>query len=758
MKSLKSFLLLICCWCLLPFQVLGQNKPGTSITIRKTSEKLVIDGKLDEPAWAMADTAKNFYLNFPNDTQSPTLKTEGRLTFNDEYLYVGIICYDDDKPWIAQSLKRDFLFMNNDMIAFSFDPYNDYTNGFTFSLSPYGVQREGSVSGGGMDKDSFNFSWDNKWTGEVSREPGRWVAEFAIPFKSFRYNTGDWNINFVRQDLKNNERSTWIATPIQLGPGNFGYSGKLHWEEPPPDPGMNISFIPYGMVQAYKDKEAGTATDYTPNGGFDAKVAITPSMNLDLTVNPDFSTVEVDEQVINLTQLEVQYPEKRQFFLENSDLFSAPGFTTYTQPFFSRRIGLASDSTGLLQRVPIQYGARLSGKIGPRWRIGLMNLQTGEQKSLGLPTQNYSVGVAQWNLIPKSNLTLFYIDKESLGLGEYDSTAFYHNTLLRESWSGNKRNVRLNSYNRVAGSEFNFISRNNRWRGKYYYHHSFEEGISSQADSYGFTTGYVVRNLLINGGMASLGKNYVAEAGFIPSLAIYPGYNVFFLMSEAPLYPKSKSIVSIAPGIDASKGYLPDGSLATEEIKFKTTTKFRNSALLETVAGKTRQVLPKDFNPLYPKGDTTFLKGQDYTWYNFKTTYTSNSRKVFTYKLIAGVGQYYNGHLLNLGGILSYRFQPYGSFALLVDYNDIRLPGVFGREKFLLVSPKLDVTFTRKLFFATFVQYNDRYNNVNLNARLQWRFKPASDMFLVYMENYLPDTMASKNKMLVLKFTYWLNL
>lgn len=737
---------------------MAQNKVGTTLTIRKTSERHVIDGKLNEPAWELADVAKNFYLNFPNDTLPPTLKTEGRLTFNDEYLYVGIICYDDDRPWVVQSLKRDFQFMNNDLIAFSFDPYNDYTNGFTFSLSPYGVQREGSISGGGIESNSFNFSWDNKWFGEVSREEGRWVAEFALPFKSFRYNTGDWNINFVRQDIKNNERSTWIATPIQLSPGNFGYSGKLHWEDPPPAPGTNISVIPYAMTQSFKDKEAGTATDYTVQGGFDAKLAVTPSINLDLTVNPDFSTVEVDEQVINLTQLEVQFPERRQFFLENSDLFSAPGFTTYTQPFFSRRIGLVTDTTGALQRVPIQYGARLSGKIGSRWRIGLMNLQTGKKKSLGLPAQNYSVGVVQWNVIPKSNLTLFFIDKESLGLGEYDSTSFYHDSIIRESWAGDKRTMHLKTYNRVAGTEYNFISKNNRWRGKYYYHRSFEEGVSSHAYSYGINTGYVVRNLLVSGGVASLGKNYVADIGFIPSLAIYPGFNVLFLMGETPLYPNSKSIVSIAPGIEASKGYLPDGSLATEEAKFKITTKFRNSALLETVAAKTSQVLPQDFNPLYPNGDTTFLAGQDYTWYNFKNTYTSNNRKVFTYKLITGVGQYYNGHLLNLGGTLSYRYQPYGSFSVLVDYNDIRLPGVYGRGRFLLLSPKLDLTFSRTLFFTTFVQYNDRYDNVNLNARLQWRFKPASDMFLVYMENYLPETMASKNRMLVLKFTYWINI
>ncbi len=755
----RSFVLVVIFLVLFSSQTLAQNKPGSGLPIAKAKSAIKIDGILDEEDWKSAGTATNFFLNYPVDSLPPTFQTEVRLTFDDDFFYISFVCYDDDKSNVVQSLRRDFEWSLNDNVGVYMDPFNDFTNGFYFNVTPNGVQREGVMSGGGSMEGSYNANWDNKWYSSVKRLEDRWIAELAIPFKSFRYNQSQpvWNMNFVRQDLKRNQQSSWIATPIQFFPSSLAWTGQLQWQTPAPHAGTNISLIPYAVTSMAKDDENGTS-DNTINGGFDAKVAITPSLNLDLTVNPDFSTVEVDKQVINLTRFEFQFPERRQFFLENSDLFSAPGFTTYTQPFFSRRIGLATDSSGSLRRVPILFGARISGKIGKKWRVGLMNMQTRETKSLGLPGQNYTVGVLQKQIFERSNVDIFLVNKESVGLDNFDPTKFYHESLIKKVWNGTDTVTKLNTYNRVAGVDFNLLTANNKWGGKAYYHHSFDNYSNGNKFSYGLYSTYNVRNLSVMGGFLGLGKNYNAEVGFVPSMDVYPGVFGTFMETNLKFYPKSGPLVLIKPGISYDDNYLPDGTLTDQNFGLNYIMNFRSTAIVSVKLKNAFQKLPADFDVLYPKGDSSLLKGEEYHWNEFELKYTSNTRRLFTYMVTLSGGEFYNGTRQGLAGTLSYRVQPFGSISLTGDYNHIDLPSVYGSATFLLLSPRVDFTLTDKLFFTTFVQYNDRYDNVNLNARFQWRYKPASDFFIVYTENYLPEHLQSKNKALVLKFTYWLNI
>ena len=736
----------------------ARNKPGFGLAITKAKGTIVADGVLDEEDWKSTAVATNFFLNYPVDSLPPAFQTEVRLTYDDDFFYLSFVCYDDDKPSVVQSLRRDYEWSLNDNVGVYMDPFNDFTNGFYFNVTPYGVQREGIMSGGGVGEGGYNGNWDNKWYSAVNRLEDRWVAELAIPFKSFRYNQSqEWNLNFVRQDLKRNEVSSWIATPIQFFPSSMAFTGKLQWQSPAPHAGTNISLIPYAVTSLSKDNENETSAN-TANAGFDAKVAITPSLNLDLTVNPDFSTVEVDKQVINLTRFEFQFPERRQFFLENSDLFSAPGFTSITQPFFSRRIGLAADSSGFQQRVPILYGARVSGKLGEKWRMGIMNMQTKETKSLGLPGQNYTVGVLQKQIFERSNFDIFLVNKESIGLGEYNPDKFYHKSLVKEVWNGSDTVLKLNTYNRVAGVDFNLLTADNKWGGKAYYHHSFDNFSEGDRASYGAFGSYNTRKISLMSGFIGLGKNYNAEVGFVPNLAIYPGTIGGIMVFDYKIYPKSGPLVLMSPGSTFDTNYLPDGTLTDRTITLRDAMRFRNTATLAASLKNIFQKLPTDFDVLYPKGDSTFLKGEEYNWNEFEVKYSSNSRKLFTYILTTSGGEFYNGTRISAGGTISYRMQPFGSISVSGDYSHIDLPPTYGSATFFLLSPRLDFTFTDKLFLTTFVQYNDRYDNVNLNARFQWRYKPASDFFLVYTENYFPEYLKTKNKALVLKFTYWFNL
>ncbi len=736
------------------------NKPGTSLGIRKAKGPIVLDGKLDEDDWQQAKVAKDFFLNYPIDTALAAFQTEARMTFDEHNLYVSFVCYDDQTPDIVQSLRRDFEFDNNDNVNIILGPYNDGINGFFFSITPLGVQSEGTISGGGADGDSFNDTWDNKWFSKVVKYEDRWIAELSIPFKSFRYKSGlkEWNVTFMRWDRKRNNASSWIATPIQFIPASFAYSGQLVWEDPSPAASTNISIIPFiagGLSSDFKAEPVERKNDF--QAGFDAKVGVTSSLNLDLTVNPDFSQVEVDRQVINLTRFEFQFPERRQFFLENSDLFSNIG-SPFSRPFFSRRLGLASDTAGNIVRVPILYGARLSGSITKDWRISLLNMQTREQLKIGLPNQNFTVAALQRNFWKQSSIQFSFVNKQSMGVGPNDSLKYFNNDLWREKTIGGQvRNV-LNNYNRVAALDLETRSANNTWYGSAYYGLSFDDFNKSQNQSGLVFLQHTKRNYNFGLGESFIQKNFNAEAGFVPSISVYPGVFNTFGFGGLTFYPKSKVIVNMGPVIDLSMSNTPDRTITDKAAFVGYNIAFQNTASLQVNYNYTYQRLTNTFNPIDSDKYTNFIEGDEYTWTNFRGQYMSNQRTLLRYTLGASFGGFYNGTNTNVNGELNYRYQPYGNVSVRFDYNDLRLPDNYGEEKLFLVGPRIDLTLTDKLFLTTFAQYNTLAENVNLNARFQWRYKPASDFFVVYTENYLPGSFSSKNRALVFKLTYWFNI
>jgi hypothetical protein len=739
---------------------LAQNKPGTALHIQKIAEPIQLDGVLSEPAWAKADVANQFFMNFPYDTALAPYQTEARLLFDENNLYVSFVCYDDDSRDLMQSLRRDFDFDGTDNIGIYIGPYNDRINGFYFQITPYGVQAEGLISGGGSDGDSYNDTWDNKWYSQVVRSKDKWVAELAIPFKSFRYKNEltTWNVTFLRWDRKRNLVSSWIATPIQFIPASFAYSGNLTWDEPPPHHSSNISLIPYVAGGLSADREADPPTsDNSLQVGFDAKVAVTPSLNLDLTVNPDFSQVEVDRQVINLTRFEFQFPERRQFFLENSDLFDNMGFPG-SRPFFSRRIGLARDTADNIKLIPILYGARLSGSLSQNWRMSVLNMQTREKESLGLPAQNFSAAAIQRNFWKQSSVQLSFVNKQSLGVNPGDSLRYFNQELWREKFIDGDTINALNEYNRALTIDIETRNADNSWYASLFYSRSFDDFNPSDNQTAGAFVQHTKRNYQFFFGHNFIQKNYNAEMGFVPSIRVYPGLANSFISGNATFFPKSKVLANMGPFIDLNMTNIPDGTITDRSLSAGYNFNLLNTASFSIGYNYTYQFLTNSFNPIDDDIYTSFIEGEDYDWSNVSVEFQSNQRHLFRYSLSASTGGFYNGTNFNVNGEINYRYQPYGSLSLTFDYNDLRLPDNYGREKLFLIGPRLDLTFTDKIFLTTFVQYNDLADNVNLNARFQWRYKPASDFFIVYTENYLPETFRSKNRALVFKFTYWLNL
>jgi hypothetical protein len=210
--------------------------------------------------------------------------------------------------------------------------------------------------------------------------------------------------------------------------------------------------------------------------------------------------------------------------------------------------------------------------------------------------------------------------------------------------------------------------------------------------------------------------------------------------------------------VNVSLNHIPDGTVTDKSAELNYNLNFINTSSFTIGYNYTYQKLTSDFNPINEDKYTSFKEGEIYQWSGIFVSFQSDQRKRLTYGIEGNDGKFYNGKSYGARGTVSYRFQPYGSFSMRFDYNEVKFPDNYGQEKLFLIGPRLDLTFTDKLFLTTFFQYNNLADNMNLNSRLQWRFKPASDFFIVYTENYLPENFNSKNRALVLKLTYWLNL
>jgi hypothetical protein len=698
----------------------GINREKYRIHIAHTDKPVIIDGILDEEAWKTAEHAGKFHCVTPTDTGFAIAQTEVMITYDESNFYVGAICYDPSpgkRP--VESLRRDYTFTKNDNFMFFIDTYNDLTNGFAFGVSAAGAQTEGLEH----DAQAITYSWDIKWRSAVRSYDDRWVIEMSIPFRSIRYFDGaaEWGINFGRLDLKTNEKSAWAPVPRNLNHCSLPHEGTLLWDKPLGNAGLRFSLIPYVTGKVTRDYEAGDKTKWNANAGFDAKMILSTSMNLDLTVNPDYSQVEEDRQQTNLDRFELFYPERRQFFLENSDLFSNLG-STNDQPFFSRRIGLD---------LPVIGGGRLSGRIGNNWRVGIMDMQTGSKDET--PAGNYAVAVLQRQVFSRSSISGFLINKQITSGFDDDLNTGYR-------------------YNRVAGIEYNLASKDNKWTGKSFYHQSFYPGATADAATDANSLLYSGRSLKAGINQTWIGADYVSEAGYIRRTGYFEVEPAIYYL----FFPSAGKVLSHGPGMDFDIIFDPHSKMTDRQTQLSYTIGWQNRNQLTFGVTENFVQLRNSFDPTN-KGGIKLAAGSEYNWLSAGINFSSDFRKLFNFSLNGAYGSYYNGTKSTLGATINYRVQPYGSIAITASYNDISLPEPYNSAKLFLVGPRLDLTFTDKLFLTSFVQYNNQIDNMNINIRFQWRFAPVSDLFIVYTENSFPGDFTIKNRGLALKLSYWFN-
>ncbi len=715
-----------------PLSISGNNAEKYRIHIKRTLQPITIDGDLSENIWQSGDMAQSFWQQKPVDDKPASRKTEVHLAYDDHNLYVAAICYDS-VPYFIGTLKRDNYGLS-DEFAVLIDPNSQKANGFAFGVNVMNAQTEALLTTGRADA-----TWDNKWSSQVIRFADKWVVEMAIPFKTLRFKDGNtiWGIQFVRTEPGTNETHVWAQVPRQFDMADFGYYGSLIWDEAPHKQGNNIALIPYATATTRKEYSPEKPTSFKPNIGGDAKIALTSSLNLDLTTFPDFSQVEVDRQVTNLTRFNLFFPERRQFFIENSDIFTGFG-TDFSeeQPFYSRRIGL--DGSG--RTVPILFGARLTGNLNTRLRIGLFNMHS--QIDSTKAGQNYAAATFQQRIGKRS---------------------FFKGLLLnRQGFDGaDKRN---NDYGRNVGSEYFFNTVDGKWSAKMGFLHSIKQHFTTQNNHLYGRVAYSGQRFRTFLEFQNMGKNYFSDMGFTGRLVQYDpntnqnvrvGFTQLSNMIDYYTFPKASNKVNFHwSGLENFVWMNTDGTLNEWYTRLRHFIFYKNTAQLRF------RVNNNYVHLLYPFDISAVpLPAKAYNMTEFNVQFNTDTRKNTPLSMFLVYGQFYNGTKLTVRGEVSLRAQPWGNFTLGFERNNIWLPQPYGNIALTLANARSEINFSTNLFWTTFLQYNTQANNFNINSRLQWRFAPMSDLFLVYTDNYrVEGIFGPKDKTLTLKLNYWLSL
>ncbi len=725
MRLLGFFLLIS--FCNLQAQEDANFEPKT-LDISFTKQTFQIDGLANEEVWNSTVKHADFYLQAPIDGQLSEQVTEVQLTSTSEAIYLFATCYDH-QDYIIQTLKRD-NFGDDDSFFMILDALNQKSNGYGFGVNALGAMTEVLVT-----PDDVDDTWDNRWKVATQTYETHWTVEMEIPFKTLRFESGkkEWGVNFGRIEPGRNEVHVWSPVPRQFGPTDIGYVGKLNWETAPKKQGKNIALIPYVSTAAQQNSDEGSDWENKINIGGDAKFAIGSGLNLDLTINPDFSQVEIDQQQTNLTQFDIFFPERRQFFIENSDIFSSYGQFA-NSPFYSRRIGL--DQFG--QQVPIRFGARLTGNVNKQLRIGAFNITTNE----GELDQNFSALTFQQAIGARSNVKGIFLNRQ----------AFQD----LEMMDGN--------FGRNAGGEINLIRPDGKISGQFGFIQSIKDvQFGDDQHIYGRFdyNGQNFRTFLF---IQDVGENYFADMGFnarinnfdpIDNIVRRIGYTQIGNMVDYYHYPKaSPSINYHWSGIENFIIINDVVGLNQWYTRFRHFIFFKNSSQLRFRVNHIYDDL------VYAFAITeTPIPADVYDTWEVNVQFNTDVRKPLNFEGFIVYGDFFVGKKLTYIAGINYRVQPKFNFSFSLEKNIIQMPDPYGNVDITLASARLEYNFSTSLFWTSFIQYNTQSDNFNINTRLQWRYAPMSDLFLVYTDNYRIENMfGPKDRSLVLKASYWLGL
>ena len=723
---------------LINFNFVLAQKINDSTYVKFTNQKIVIDGIDNETDWKIAEIKSNFWQWFPTDSLKALNQTEIRFLYDSNNIYVFIKCYEDKNNTIISSLRRD-MGRFSDFFLFTLDTFNDLTNAYAFGGNSVGVKKDEIIFNGGrtLGKDS-NWDWDAKFDLKTKVYENFYTAEMKIPLSSIRFSNNSklWKYNVYRRRINDNEFSTLFRVPQEQSFINLSYSKPLVFEKPLGKSKTPITIIPYINLLKSNNFEIGRKTNDFQYGG-DGRIYIGTGLNLDVTINPDFSQIEVDDQIINLTRFALRLPEKRQFFIQNSDLFSGFGDIYENQPFFTRRIGVTKDINGNTIQNKIHAGIRLSGKLTNKLRVGLLNMQTAEDEMNLIPSNNNTVLSFQQSIFSKSNFKFLFVNRQKTS---------ENNSLLNQE-----------KYNRVLGFDYNFISKDDKIRGKVFFYNTFSPSVNKEGFSTGGWINYNTRKNRFRTAFFKTTPNFTSDLGFTRRTDFkknYTSYNRVF-------YPKSKSIQSIEFGPQLYYIDKPGLNNQVTDRRFSANLSFnfKNMSGIDFEFTNSYIFLENNFDPTGANENSPINRGS-YETRQIEMEYGSTNRRKFRFKSNINIGGYFNGEKYSISNDFNFRIDKLMQASLKFRYDKIDLPDPQNSVALFLISPKVDFTFSKNIFWATFVQYSNFSNSLGINSRFQWRFAPLSDLFLVYTDNsnYIENDFIPNFRTINLKITYWINI
>jgi len=711
-------LLLLC--LLLPVVGWGQD-PGANgkrvVTATFTTEKITVDGRLTEPAWQTALPTGEFTQREPDEDEPATERTEVRILYDKDTLYVSAYLHDRTPEQILiDDIQRDASNTEQDFFSVLLDTFNDDRNGYYLSTTLVGSYRDLQFSDGGRVS---NVAWDGVWYGEVQRvEDGR-TMEVAIPFKTLRFSrqqVQSWGVQFSRRIRRNNETDLWAPAPRRFtAVGAVAYAGELRGIENV-EPGRNLQVKPYALagVERLQSRDEDAKGDY--DGGLDVKYAVASSMVLDLTANTDFSHVEADNQQVNLTRFSTFFQEKREFFLENSGVYRFGDLSNNEALLFhSRTIGLERG-----QPVPILGGARLTGRAG-RNDLGLLNMQTRSEGST--PATNFTVARIRRNIWSDSDVGAMFLNRQSsleddhnrsLGVDAnvilFERTLRFSPTFAKTFTPGREGDDRLA---KITGE--------------------FENSVFRYQSSY-----------------LDLGKNFNPEMGFaraVDRAIVNNQTQLTFLVRDKPLVGSALQEIFLSAN---SEHVLPgNGGTESKILRPQVRFVFRDAGYFDIQYAQNFERIEEDFdlpsNVVVPPGDYKFNRTN--------LVYASDGSKMFSFLAAVRWGGFWSGTRFEKE--FNFRFRPSYKFSTSVEYerNDAELPeGSFTTH---LLSGRVDFAFNPRMYLNTLVQYNNDDNQFSTNIRFRLIHRPLSDIYVVY--NDLRDHREKFNDWrLTVKYTHLL--
>ena len=710
---------------------------GRRLAAVRAAGKIVLDGELNESAWSQAPMAHNFIQNEPREGEPATYDTEVRVLYDDDALYFGVFAKDDEPGRIIVSdLKKDFTAASGDGFFIILDTFHDQRNGYQFAINAAGAKWDSQMVNEGREN---NANWDGIWDVATRIAETGWYAEIRIPFRTLRFDSGDavWGLNFERKLRRLNEDSYWAPVPRIYDIQQVSLAGTLEGLRGV-RPGKDLRVKPYALGSSNTNGSLGTEGD--ANAGFDVKYGVTSGLTWDFTVNTDFSQVEADEQQINLSRFSLFFPEKRDFFLENSGIFQfGGGFGGFSSPaaggggttggtatrqnasqetrlFFSRRIGLSDNGDA----IPILAGTRVTGRQG-RYSVGVLNIQQREQGSV--PSTNFTALRLRRDILGNSDVGLVLLDKEEQGPG----------------------------YNRVAGVDANFrfgFLNLNGYAAKTLSPQSIAPGRGRDYATRA-SVNYQDRRWTFRGRFDGIGERFNDEMGFVPRQGVD---NSFAFMARAfrPQWASSWLRESRPHWQIDMFSRQSGGGLESryQDLHFPLT--FQDSSNMEVGVNANAEEVRTPFTINTARG--VHVNPGRYDFNEYFIFWNTNSAAKISINSRYSTGKFYDGYRRSYIFGPALRLNENLNLAFNVQINDITLST--GDFVSTLLTSRVNYNFNTKMFLNALLQYNTDSQQWSSNLRFNIIHRPLSDIFVVYNERRDERTGDLLNRALIAKMTY----